>query len=198
MPNQPIDLRPKQLNRNSRQAVWNEIRRLRTFTVADAAGYGNSAKKEARKYIEALCKAGICEHLENTAPMQFRLVRDWGEKCPRVRDDGSIVGQDRGQLNMWRSMRMLPSFNAQDIALHSTTEETDVKLATAKTYIKHLLAAGYLRVLQKAKGGPGGRLATYRLIRDTGPLPPKIQRVKQVYDANTKTVVYCPGDHNEL
>lgn len=44
-----------------------------------------------------------------------------------------------------------------------------------------------LRVVQKASPGHG-RKAIYRLIRNTGPLPPQIQRVKHVFDPNTREV----------
>lgn len=50
-----------------------------------------------------------------------------------------------------------------------------------------LLNTGFLRVVQKADPVKG-RIATYRLIRNDGPKPPQIQRVKQVFDPNTGKV----------
>ena len=49
---------------------------------------------------------------------------------------------------------------------------------------------GYLTCIQKANAH---RQATYRLTRDSGPLAPQIQRVKQVFDPNSKTV-YRKGE----
>jgi hypothetical protein len=79
-----------------------------------------------------------------------------------------------------------PAVRAWDLAVHSTTTETEVGENHARVYCSHLLAAGYLKVVQKA--APPKRAAIYRLVRDTGPVPPKTQRVQQVYDPNTGQV----------
>jgi hypothetical protein len=55
-----------------------------------------------------------------------------------------------------------------------------------------LLATGYLRVVEKANPSQD-KLAVYRLIRNDGPKPPMIQRVKQVYDPNTGRVYRKAG-----
>ena len=55
---------------------------------------------------------------------------------------------------------------------------------TAQSYCTMLLATGYLRVVQKANPA-ASKKAIYRLIRNDGPKPPMIQRVKQVFDPNT-------------
>jgi predicted metal-dependent enzyme (double-stranded beta helix superfamily) len=40
---------------------------------------------------------------------------------------------------MWRAMKMLGRFTYRDLAVHASTDEVEVKPATAKTYIRHLL-----------------------------------------------------------
>lgn len=197
MPHAPIDQRPTGLRTNTRQGMWDRMRELRIFEIAEICGGAKHAKTDARKYVMSLCHAGICYYKSDSSPRKFVLKRDMGKDYPRIRKDGSVVGLDRGQLNMWRAMRGLDCFNAQDIAAHATTDETSVKLQTAKSYIKHLLAAGYLRIIKKAKGGKTGNLAIYKLVRNTGPFAPKIQRVKQVYDMNIEKVTYCPHHHEE-
>ncbi len=101
------------------------------------------------------------------------------------------VTQGTGTENMWRSMRMMGQFTPLDIAVHSTTDTVSVTEATARGYCSMLLKAGYLGVVRKAV--PGKWPATYRFVRDTGPLPPQIQRVKQVFDPNIREVTYYPG-----
>ncbi len=96
---------------------------------------------------------------------------------------------------MWRTIRMVKQFTPRDLALQSSTEEVGVTEATARTYCTMLLKAKYLRVIQKAV--PGKRQAIYLFVRDTGPLPPQIQRVKQVYDPNINEVVYYPPTAGE-
>lgn len=78
---------------------------------------------------------------------------------------------------------MMGTFSAADLAAHSTTADITVTENHAKVYCSRLLAAGYLRVVQKA--APPTRAAIYRLIRNTGPKPPQLQRVQQVFDPNT-------------
>ena len=95
---------------------------------------------------------------------------------------------------MWTSMRGLGEFNPRDIAAHSTTPDVRVSELTAKAYCAMLLKTGYLRVLKKAEP-MAGRQAIYRLIRNSGPKPPQIQRIKQVYDPNTGAV-HIPGDQS--
>lgn len=93
---------------------------------------------------------------------------------------------------MWNSMRGLVEFSPRDISAHSTTPDVRVTEWTAKSYCSMLLRAGYLRVLKKAEPA-AGRQAIYRLIRNSGPKPPQIQRIKQVFDPNTG-VVHRLGD----
>ena len=62
---------------------------------------------------------------------------------------------------------------------------------TAKEYCTMLTQAGYLKVLRKAS--PPKKPAVYKLVRNTGPQPPQIQRVKQVFDPNLDEVTYRAG-----
>lgn len=94
--------------------------------------------------------------------------------------------QSKTRERMWRSMRMLRRFDAPSIA---TTAE--VKITTARTYIQILKDAGYLVVETQAKGGQAGSYTVYSLRRDSGPLYPKIDPCRLVYDQNTDTY-YAP------
>ncbi|WP_423828505.1 hypothetical protein, partial [Staphylococcus aureus] len=79
------------------------------------------------------------------------------------------------------------------LAVQASTEEHAVRHREAQYYIGYLYRAGYLH--RTVAGGPG-RPARYRLIpsRYTGPLPPQIQRIRQVWDANKQEVVWRPED----
>jgi hypothetical protein len=55
-----------------------------------------------------------------------------------------------------------------------------------------LLATGYLKVMRKADPTQG-RIAKYRLVRDSGQAAPQVQRVKRVYDPNTGLVHHPEG-----
>ena len=72
-----------------------------------------------------------------------------------------------------------------ELALAASTKVVAVKTATAADYLKFMLRAGYVR-------RNAGRYSFVR-ARDPGPLAPQIQRVKQVFDPNSKTVVWPKG-----
>lgn len=90
---------------------------------------------------------------------------------------------------LWRGMYMQKEFTYLDLL---DTTSTSISVETAKSYCQMLLATGYLRVLEKADP-VRGRIARYRLIRNNGPKPPQIQRVKRVYDPNTREVFMPEG-----
>lgn len=190
MARKPIDQSDKN-KPEGQEGVWAEIRRLNIFTISEIVEATGINRKTTSDYIKRLGAGGYVElHSSHEETGRYALVRDVGVHAPRVRPDGQPVTQGTGTLNMWRSMRMLGQFSARDLAIHSTTDSVSVTEATAKSYCSMLLKADYLRVLQKAV--PGKRPAVYRFVRNTGPVPPKIQRVQQVYDANLGKVTYYP------
>ncbi|ETD85760.1 hypothetical protein ACTTAF_06315 [Rhodobacter capsulatus] len=187
-----VDTMQKEGMTNPRQTIWTAIRDLAgedlagQFTVTDIVDRTGVHRKTASDYFACLVAAEYLTATADTPPV-FVLRKDGGVHAPRVRRDGSAVTQGAGALNMWRSMRGLAQFSYRDIALHSTTPTVSVNEETAKSFCAMLLATGFLRVVQKADPAKA-RLAIYRLIRNDGPKPPQIQRVKQVFDPNTGKV----------
>lgn len=93
--------------------------------------------------------------------------------------------------NVWTAMRGLRSFRPTDLAAHATTDTVQVDAEFAQAYCRMLLSAGYLAVVAKAV--PGRREAIYRLVRDTGPRPPREKRVRAVVDPNLDDVIVIGG-----
>lgn len=185
-----------------RQSVWSAVAKaarkdaqatVSARVLADRLGLN---RKTVSDYLAALAAGGylarLCGPEVSANAALYRLTRDAGHHAPRLRRDGSPVTQGAGTENMWRSMRMLPRFSALELAAHSTTETVNVSEATAQSYCSILSRTGFLRVVQKADP-VRGRKAVYKLVRNTGPRPPMIQRVKQVFDPNTREV-HRPGD----
>ena len=172
---------------NPRQAVWDAIRLMAGEDLSGDLGLAQIVdktgvqRKTAKDYLLSLVAAG---YLTEAGDDVWTMTRDGGAHAPRVRRDGSAVTQGSGTVNLWRSMRMLAKFTPVDLAAHSTTETVKVTENTAQSYCTMLLATGYLRVVQKANPA-ASKKAIYRLIRNDGPKPPMIQRVKQVFDPNT-------------
>ncbi|WP_182912737.1 MDR/zinc-dependent alcohol dehydrogenase-like family protein [Paracoccus onubensis] len=181
--------RPATSTTPGRQEIWEAIRKLRTgFNVDDLIDHSCANRKTISDYLRCLVPGGIIVQCEDD---RYDLVEDRGFHAPRLNRQGKPVTQGAGTENMWRSMRGLAVFSPQDLAIHSTTPDVSVSEATAKAYCGMLLKTGFLRVERKASP-MRGKQAIYRLIRNTGPKPPQIQRVKHVYDPNTQQV-HVPG-----
>lgn len=83
----------------------------------------------------------------------------------------------------WSSMRILPQFTVPDLVATAEIGESN-----AGKYVQGLAVFGYLRIIQpKAEGRKGGH-AVYKLIRNTGPLAPRLRTDGWVYDPNTGDV----------
>lgn len=179
--------KPAHESRDFRQLVWEALKAApQPVTRTDLHNVTKVAASTIANYLTALIAAGIVEKIEDERRPTYRLLRDTGFHAPRMKADGTPVKAGGSTQNLWNSMRRLKQFNARDLVAHSTTTHVEVTENHAKVYCSHLLAAGYLKVVRKA--APPTRAAIYRLIRDTGPVPPKTQRVQQVYDPNTGKV----------
>ncbi|OQY20110.1 MAG: hypothetical protein B6I36_02385 [Desulfobacteraceae bacterium 4572_35.1] len=177
---------------DSRNAVWKVIRALRTeFTVTDVRVHTSLKPESVRDYMTGLTNAGYLKMVgKREAPGRpltlYTLIKDVGIDAPRVRTDGTHVTQGQGNINLWRTMRILKAFTATELAIKASTEDCQIKENTAKKYCQALTKAKYL----KMSGGKGGAAGAYRLMRHTGPKPPQIQRVQQIFDPNTNEVVW--------
>jgi hypothetical protein len=203
MAQKPID---KRHPLETRDAVWEAIRKAKGyFTARDIYKETRCSLYSVKEYLTALLNAGYLNVFDAEAAGQaadtskrYLLSRDCGVEAPRVRKDGTELTQGRSREQMWQIMRALGEFSALELAVNATTEQVAVAETEAKNYIYHLHKAGYLVMVKDGK--PGGRsrsgeLSRYRLIpsRYSGPKPPMVQRVKQVYDPNLKKVVWSSG-----
>jgi hypothetical protein len=182
-------VRPAQHERKpSRQDIWDAIQAHPEAFTTDFLGRRSLAnQKTIEDYLKCLIAGGYISKDETCEPTSYTLLRDAGQHAPRLRLDGTPVTQGAGTENMWRSIYMLREFTHEDIAQHATTTDVKVSTKTARAYVGVLNRCGYLKVLRKAEPIKG-RLAQYRLIRNTGPRPPQVQRVKRIYDPNIKEV----------
>lgn len=194
----------KQTGKYGRAGLWAAMREMKTFTVRDLYQHTGTGERTAWEYVKSLTKAGYlalrAAQQTNTGQSMhiYELVKDIGIEAPRVRRDGTEVTQGRVNEQMWRTMRILGDFSTEELAMTASTEEHPVKTDTARRYITHLTKAGYIRITRKGKGGGKNtpRLAArYKFIPAmyTGPKPPRVQRVRQIYDPNTKEVVWRSG-----
>ena len=188
--------------KSPRQRIWDAIRAQRSAFTHDSIGRGvaKAARKRMhndtiRTYLKALERGGYIGQKADAVQIEFELLKDNGVECPRLKSDGTPVTAGLGTEAMWRSMRIISDFDARELAAHASASGQAVEVNAAKDYIKHLHAAGYLKVVKDAvKSGKrsGSSLTRYQLIpgKNTGPRPPMIQRAKTVYDQNLGKVVW--------
>lgn len=175
------------------EAAWAAALRLKTFTYyALAAEMGISAER-ATGIVRGWQRTGAVELLGSgrAGRYEFRVAPGRTDPPARTRPDGTIIRDGSAIANMWRTMRSLRSFTPTDVMAHSHTPEFEVALGTAQEYCQMLARSGHLRVMTKAL--PGRREAIYRLVRDTGPRPPRERRVRAVWDENLGEYTYISG-----
>ncbi len=198
MGQKPIDVRAAESGGKpyGRRAIWLAFRVLSEqglVTLLDLALKTGIGRATIRTYMESLVAGGYAEKsaYRRAEWTTYRLIRDVGVMHPRLNKKGEAVITSRD--SMWRSMKMLPVFTAQDLALTATTSRRAVSALDAADYCKHLHAAGYLAVVRE--GGPGVK-TVYKLLPGmrTGPLAPMVQRAKVVFDPNRNQVMW----HEEI
>lgn len=185
-----------------RQRVWIAIRKHRDeFTIQQVADLGQMKYDSARDFITGLKNAKIItelrrEKLPNMSKkielIYFRLIEDYGYNAPSVDRKGNLLGK-KTTINkaMWNTLRITKqAVNATELAALSSTDDQVVSVETADSYLRFLNHAGYLKVAREAHHAV--RKAKYQLRQhmNTGPIPPQIQRAKQVFDPNTSQVMF--------
>lgn len=166
------------------------------WTIHDVVMESNvSDRSTVADFVRRLLAARIAEPApaDPSGPSRraptYRLLSS-PEPTPMLRRDGSAGLQGRGQAQMWNAMRGIcrQGFTVDDLVLYASTDIVPVTTETAKSYVKHLAAAGFFRRLRE--GRPRER-ALYRLRpgMDTGPQAPVILRTHVVYDQNKGVAV---------
>lgn len=176
--------------KSPRQRIWEKIRELKSFELNELvqALPGTIHRDTTRTYVKSLVAGG---YLSETFKggfitkecMRYHLQKDNGVEAPRVRLDGSPVEIGRKQENLWRTLRTLNhTVGHAELAALASTEQHRIAPTFSRDYLINLEKAGYVnRVGDK-----------YHLLpaKNTGPRPPMIQRIKQVYDPNLGKVVW--------
>lgn len=92
----------------------------------------------------------------------------------------------RGRL--WQAIRFMRSFALEDVC-----SVTGIAYSVAHRFVWELRHSGYVKRIKKANPSLTGDCDLYRLIRNTGPEPPKLQGRGQLYDQNTGAVYAIEG-----
>ena len=198
-------------NLSGQDAIWVGIRTLRNFTRQELVmwlfnnGYPNINGSTVTSYMRRLSKGkflqisqkgdvGNKKHQEN----HYELINDCGHTAPKLSADGSLSRRGMGSRNLWLAMRILGDFDYLDLVATASNDDVQVSPATAERYINALKTAGYLFQVKAAE--VGGSPRRFRLLptKNTGPKPPVVQTVKQIYDPNINEVVWSSEDQQEV
>lgn len=174
------------------EATWAAAKRLGSFSTYQLASEMVMSTRRAVALIKRWERAGAIEMIGLGQGGKYLYAAKPGCAFPRPTVRDGAPGPDAtAPGNMWRAMRGLTSFTATDIAAHSTTPDVDVPHEVAQDYCQMLVRSGHIRVATKPI--PGRREAIYRLVRNTGPLPPRERRVRAVWDDNLQEYLYIAG-----
>ncbi|WP_423828507.1 hypothetical protein, partial [Staphylococcus aureus] len=93
-----------------RQVMWEAIRRLQEFTLADLEVATLLNEGTVRSYVDALALGGYLDRRDQKpsragcfAPTLWRLIKDVGVEAPRLDKKGRPVTQGLGREQMWRT-----------------------------------------------------------------------------------------------
>ena len=189
----PVDALASARHAHGRPAIWAALRSLGGGTVADLHKASGAPKRTISSFLQALIFAGVIRRADGAGPQggaRYEATGPLPVEMPAIRPDGTVAPEN-GRARMWRTMKMLRTFSARDLAVAASLPGAPVELVDARDYTATLARAGYLAVLKQ--GTPRGGLAVYRLAKNTGPQPPQIQRKATLFDPNLGQVVWIEG-----
>jgi len=187
----------------TQDAIWQTIREMECFTIKDLICRVDQRLKvndlTVKSYVQRLERGGYLDRIDvgqRAGARQehaYTLIRNTGVEAPRLRRDGTPTAQGKGREQLWRTIKILREFDWRDLSIAASTEKCPVAEGTAKAYCVILAQAGYLAVVRPSR--PGTR-ARYKLIgsKNTGPRPPQVQKLKQLYDPNLDKVVWSQAE----
>lgn len=167
------------------------------FSMADVVRLvdGKITNRIVEGYVRALDRAGaITVAVKIGSARIYRVDRRFVE-TPRIKADGTLLQGPRRAATMWRSMKMLTYFTAQDLASAASMPDLDVSVEQAQRYAAALSEAGYLITRQRGDEAPVYRLKT---TMNTGPAAPEVLRAHLVWDPNTCRVANATARAEEV
>lgn len=111
----------------------------------------------------------------------------WRDMARRPGSTSRAVTHGNARYQAWQTMRLWKkagqAWSVPDLA--AVIEAAEV--SNLKVYLRGLHRAGFVSQVERANPFRR-RPAKWRLVRDTGPNPPRLRQDGTVYDPNTRTV----------
>jgi len=187
--------------KSTTDVMWATIRKLKTFSSKALLSEINRTlpvkDRTVKLYVDRLLKGHYLtvKAVANVSGCRrehvYELINDVGIDTPQLTMDGTPSPQGMAREQLWRAMRIMGDFDAWDLMLAASTERKAIRISVAVEYIKHLYDAGYLAKTTECSRGLSPRRARYHFLPSmfSGPKPPQVQQVKQVFDPNLGKVM---------
>ena len=174
-------------------AVIRELDKAGEWTAGEVVARSKDHAENVHDFLTRLEKGGLAERVEparrlrsSRNPQRYRLISK-PAATPRLRRDGTQAPPS-AQQQLWTAMRQLGQFSYPELIMAASTDELIIGELTGRTYIKRLVAVGYLTAV--VPGGPK-KPAVWKLRpgMNTGPKAPRILRAHIVFDPNRDAVM---------
>lgn len=186
---------PKQPIRNIEEQVWDIARKSdKGLSVRDVRRQviGEISYYRVKAWLDKWQTAGYVARTADTTTYPtvylYEVINDCGQQPPKV-DGKGVPKKPSANEIIWRTTRILKSFNARQIIASANDGDTTLNERAISQYLLSLYDAGYITW---TNADDTQSLAQYVLSVNTGPKAPEIQRGKKVYDGNLGIVVYDP------
>lgn len=186
---------PKQAIRNVEEQVWDIVRRSeKGLSVRDVRRQvvGEISYYRVKAWLDKWKAAGYVARTADTSTYPtvylYEVIHDCGQQPPKV-DGKGIAKKPSANEVIWRTARILKSFNARQIIASANDGDTTLNERAISQYLLSLYDAGYITWTNT---DDTQSLAQYLLTVNTGPKAPEIRRGKKVYDGNLGMIVYDP------
>ena len=167
----------------------------------DEAAFWTFARSVVRFSTEDVTRAcGFTENKRNAILrnlMQSKLIWEWGREnrilyytalTPKEQHARSKDLRRTKFGDIWTAIRIRRLFFPEDILASLVGNDIPITLRDVVDYCKMLQKAGYLQEVHQTRSATPNK--RYRLVRNTGPLPPVKKRVAVVIDCNEDRIVH--------
>lgn len=168
--------------------LWEIAKTHQEFTIYDLSDAGKRSTSFVHAAIKDWLYWGYVKAAGKRGNRKLFAVTQKAGTPPTTAQSGRIMSDITPQESMWFVIRNAGVFDYRDIAMQANNEEVRVSEEQASEFCRMLANAGYLKVERKADGK--GRLAMYRLVKNTGPKPPRERRIRAVFDDNVGDFTY--------
>lgn len=157
------------------------------FTRKEVLDHVGGPTSRRKNFLVTLRTKGLLRLTRRVGTVTYLTVKDPSEMAVRAAEKRKTP-----EGAMWTSIRVMKHFTLADVVTSLCSTDNAVSEVQVQKYCSSLLAAGYLKVTLKARPAQK-RPAQYMLIKDSGPLPPRVKRMQVVVDENSDKVVHVHG-----